>query len=218
MGGRDQGPKYFIGLAWSEKVKSAKASSRSRCRRRATPGWCLSGDPHALDIASRDAAAGASDGPVCRLDFRSVGAGAQGRRLLLQSRGDLLAASVAPRSGVAKSRRTTNRPAAHFRCVRRCGRTQSAPRSSSWSASRATRFWCAASIASTKRRWWTSSRTAASSRRWRRRKPGDFETGVIRSFIVRAKRSNPSHQAKMDRFVAEPVIGRAFARPVGSSQ
>jgi len=36
---------------------------------------------------------------------------------------------------------------------------------------------------------------------------------------LRAKRSNPSsREARMDCFVAEPVIGRAFARPVGSSQ
>ena len=32
-----------------------------------------------------------------------------------------------------KARRTTDRPAARFRCARRCGRTRSAPRSSSWS-------------------------------------------------------------------------------------
>src|SRR5262245_48592368 len=37
---------------------------------------------------------------------------------------------------------------------------------------------------------------------------------------LRAKRSNPAlpQQGKLDCFVAEPVIGRAFARPVGSSQ
>jgi len=36
---------------------------------------------------------------------------------------------------------------------------------------------------------------------------------------LRAKRSNPwSRKERMDCFVAEPVIGRAFARPVGSSQ
>jgi hypothetical protein len=37
---------------------------------------------------------------------------------------------------------------------------------------------------------------------------------------LRAKRSNPfsPRQERMDCFVAEPVIGRAFARPDGSSQ
>jgi hypothetical protein len=36
---------------------------------------------------------------------------------------------------------------------------------------------------------------------------------------LRAKRSNPSsYTGDMDYFVAEPVIGRAFARPVGSPQ
>jgi hypothetical protein len=33
-----------------------------------------------------------------------------------------------------------------------------------------------------------------------------------------AKQSISPHQERMDCFVAEPVIGRAFARPVGSSQ
>jgi hypothetical protein len=35
-----------------------------------------------------------------------------------------------------------------------------------------------------------------------------------------AKRSNPAlpQERNLDCFVAEPVIGRAFARPVGSSQ
>jgi hypothetical protein len=35
---------------------------------------------------------------------------------------------------------------------------------------------------------------------------------------LRAKRSNPGPQTRLDCFVVEPVIGRAFARPVGSSQ
>jgi hypothetical protein len=37
---------------------------------------------------------------------------------------------------------------------------------------------------------------------------------------LRAQRSNPfpPQQGRMDRFVAEPVIGRAFARSVGFSQ
>jgi hypothetical protein len=46
-----------------------------------------------------------------------------------------------------------------------------------------------------------------------------YRTEALRPSL-RAKRSNPiaRHSGCMDCFVAEPVIGRAFARPVGSSQ
>jgi hypothetical protein len=36
--------------------------------------------------------------------------------------------------------------------------------------------------------------------------------------IASASEAIHSHKARLDCFVAEPVIGRAFARPVGSSQ
>src|SRR6267142_4383295 len=59
--------------------------------------------PHALDLASRDAASGTSRWPgLPARDFRALGAGAEGGRFLQQSRSDLLAASVAPRSCAAK--------------------------------------------------------------------------------------------------------------------
>jgi hypothetical protein len=40
------------------------------------------------------------------------------------------------------------------------------------------------------------------------------------SFVIasEAKQSISRRRKKLDCFVAEPVIGRAFARPVGSSQ
>jgi len=45
-----------------------------------------------------------------------------------------------------------------------------------------------------------------------------FPAGISNPSL-RAKRSNPwGNEARMDCVVAEPVIGRAFARPVGSSQ
>ena len=48
--------------------------------------------------------------------------------------------------------------------------------------------------------------------RWRAGREG------ISSLRGVKRRSNPESQRKLDCFVAEPVIGRAFARPVGSSQ
>jgi hypothetical protein len=46
--------------------------------------------------------------------------------------------------------------------------------------------------------------------------------GVIPAFLRHCERSEDSsllrQRRKLDCFAAEPVIGRAFARPVGSSQ
>jgi len=53
-------------------------------------------------------------------------------------------------------------------------------------------------------------------------KPGDddwIQTATAQSMLRRhceRKRSNRCSNKKVDCFVAEPVIGRAFARPVGS--
>src|SRR5260370_36235645 len=56
-----------------------------------------------MDLAPRCPATRAPRRPrLPARDFRTLGAGAEGRRFLLESRSDLLAASVAPRPGAAK--------------------------------------------------------------------------------------------------------------------
>ncbi len=79
-------------------------------------------------------------------------------------------------------------------------------------------FWCAASIASTRRRYWISSPTAANSRRRPRRIPAisrRSEGPFLRHCEERSDEAIQTCFAAMNCF-AEPVIGRAFARPVGS--
>ena len=95
---------------------------------------------------------GRHDGPVCRLEiFEPWVPAIKGVDFysnleviywLHQSRRDL----------VLQSPKNNKTPAARFRCARRYGPIRSAPRSSSWSVSKATSCWCAASIASTRRR------------------------------------------------------------------
>ena len=59
--------------------------------------------PHALDLAPGYAAAGPPRRPgLPARNLRTVGAGAEGCRFLFEPRSDLLAASVAPRSGAAE--------------------------------------------------------------------------------------------------------------------
>ena len=135
--GCDKGTEHFIGLRdmvrESEIREGELAVEMPEARSRRS--GLHRPHPHALDLAAGDAAAGAARRPgLPARDFRAVGAGAEGRRLLLESRSALLAASVAPRPRAAKRRRTTNRPAARSRCARRCGPIRSAPRSSNWSA------------------------------------------------------------------------------------
>ena len=176
---RGQVAQHIPGLReWFERVNYVRAKSPSSCRTPDDAGLIFIGRIRTpWTSRAGDAAAGAAGRPDLPAgDFRAVRAGPQGRRLLRKSRSDLLAATSRAATSCCKARRTTRRPAARSRCARRCGPIRSAPRSSSWSASRATRSWCAASIASTARRSSTSSPIAASSRRWRRRRPGDFET------------------------------------------
>ena len=72
----------------------------------------------------------------------------------------------------------------------------------SWSASRATRCWYAASTASTRHRYWTSSPTAANSPRWRSRIPGiSRRSEVSPSFRERMRRSNPDCNCSRDGMV-----------------
>ena len=145
---------------------------------------------------------GRHDGPVCRLEiFEPWVPAIKGVDFysnleviywLHQSRRDL----------VLQSPKNNGKPAARFRCARQCGRTRSRPRSSSWSASRATSSWCAVSIASTRRRSSTSSPTAANSRRWRRRSRGILRRsschpalaprGAPPNEIPRARVANPA--------------------------
>src|ERR1700686_1461369 len=111
---------------------------------------------------------GRLDGPVCRLEiFEPFVPAIKGVDFysnleviywLHLSRRDL----VLPAPKNKKSTRGTfsspsPAPPGHFRCVRRCGRTRSAPRLLIWSAARARRCWCAPAIASTSRGYWTSS-------------------------------------------------------------
>jgi len=100
---RDKSTEHFIGLrTWFERVKSARANSRSR-----------SHDDHAGLVfigrirspgprVSRRRVRGVTMAGLPARDFRALGAGAEGGRFLQQSRSDLLAASVAPRSRAAK--------------------------------------------------------------------------------------------------------------------
>jgi hypothetical protein len=44
------------------------------------------------------------------------------------------------------------------------------------------------------------------------------QIGITCSVIASASEAIQDHKESLDCFVAEPVIGRAFARPVGSSQ
>src|ERR1700689_2599486 len=87
---------------------SRKRNPRGRTRRRdaAAARWrpgVHRPNPNPLAFASSGPAARASrrSGLPAR-DLRALGAGAEGGRFLLQSRGDLLAASVAPRPRAAK--------------------------------------------------------------------------------------------------------------------
>ena len=123
------------------------------------------------------AAAGTSRRPgLPARDFRALGAGAEGRRFLHQSRSDLLAAPVAPRSRAAKPEGQPIDPRHVLAALagaaepdrhldRQAGRRRGQRR-----------FSCAGSIASTRRRCSTSSPTAASSSPLAPPQPGDFET------------------------------------------
>ena len=100
-------------------------------------------DPHALDLAADDPAAGAAGrAGVPDRAVRAVGPGAgTGWR---RSSGSRCSTGCICRAATCSARAppTTAPPAAPSPCARRCGPTRSGPRSPGWSASRAPWCWC----------------------------------------------------------------------------
>src|SRR5258705_8017233 len=96
---------------------------------------------------------GRHDGPVCRLEIFEPWVPALKGVDFYSNLEVIYWLHLSRRDLCCKVRKTTDQRAAHFRCARHSGRIRWARRSSSWSALRATRFWCAASTVSTRRRW-----------------------------------------------------------------